>query len=62
PSTGIFTISQEAEQVSVYTAQGRLLFRQHGKDVDLSAYPPGLYHAVVRTAQGVGHVRLMVQR
>ena len=62
PSTGLFTLGQAAEQISVYNAQGRLLFRQHDREVDLSAYPPGLYTAVVRTAQGVGSIRLMVQR
>ncbi|MGB3870202.1 MAG: T9SS type A sorting domain-containing protein [Flavobacteriales bacterium] len=62
PSIGLFHFGQAVEQIIVYNAQGKLLFQQHGKDVDLSAFPPGLYHAVVRTAQGVGHVRLLVQR
>jgi len=62
PSTGVFHLGQAARQVAVYNAQGSLLFQAQGKELDLGSYPPGLYHAVVRTAQGVGHVRLMVQR
>ncbi len=62
PSSGLFHFGQVAEQIIVYNAEGRLLFRQSGQEVDLSTYPPGLYHAVVRTVQSVGHVRLVVVR
>lgn len=64
PSTGQFTLStsQTANSVTVYSPTGQQLFQTNGQTMDLSAYPPGLYHAVVRTAQGDGHLSLMVQR
>ena len=64
PSTGQFTLSpsQKANAITVYTPTGQQLIQSTGQTIDLSAYPPGLYHALVRTAQGEGHVRLMVQR
>lgn len=62
PSIGLFHFSQAAEQIIVYNAQGKLLFRQHGNEVDLSAYPPGVYTAVVQTARGTIAQRLMVMR
>ncbi|MBZ0207155.1 MAG: T9SS type A sorting domain-containing protein [Flavobacteriales bacterium] len=62
PSTGIFALSSPTESTTVYSPTGQELFQTTGSQIDLSAYPPGLYHAVVRTAQGVGHVRLMVLR
>ncbi|MCO5275092.1 MAG: T9SS type A sorting domain-containing protein [Flavobacteriales bacterium] len=62
PSTGLFHLSQAAEQIIVYNAQGKLLFRQHGNEVDLSAYAPGVYTAVVQTAKGRSAMRLVVVR
>lgn len=62
PSTGLFHLGQAADHISVYNAQGRLLFRQHGNEVDLSAYPPGVYTAVVETAKGNSVLRLVVMR
>lgn len=64
PSMGHFILGTalKANVVTVYTSTGQQLFQTTGQEIDLSAYPPGLYHAVVRTAQGVGHVRLMVLR
>jgi hypothetical protein len=62
PSGGLFRISRAAEQISVYNAQGKLLFRQHGNEVDLSAYPPGVYTAVVQAAKGNSAQRLVVVR
>lgn len=62
PSTGRFHLGQAAEQISVYDIQGRLLFRQHGNEVDLSVYPPGVYTAVISTAHGNSAQRLVVVR
>ncbi len=62
PSTGLFHLSQAAEQIIVYNAQGKLLFRQHGNEVDLSGYPPGVYTAVVQKAHGRSAQRLVVVR
>ncbi len=62
PSTGLFHLGQAAEQIIVYNAQGKLLFRQHGNEVDLSSYPPGVYTAVVQTAKGNSAQRLVVVR
>lgn len=62
PSTGLFHLGQSAEQISLYNAQGRLLFQQYGREVDLSAYPPGVYTAVVQTARGNSAQRLVVVR
>ena len=62
PSTGLFHLAQASAQITVYNAQGRLLFRQHGDEVDLSAYPPGVYTAVVQTAKGSSALRLVVMR
>lgn len=62
PSTGLFHLGQAAKQITVYNAQGKLLFRQHGNEVDLSAYPPGVYTAVVQAAKGNSAQRLVVVR
>ncbi len=42
PTTGIVNISQEAE-IKVYTPQGALLLQTVGNQVNLSAYPQGVY-------------------
>ena len=62
PSTGLFYLGQATAQISVYNAQGKLLFQQHGNEVDLSTYPPGVYPAVVQTAKGNTAQRLVVVR
>ncbi len=62
PSTGLFHINHTTRQVSIYNAQGRLLFQTHGPVVDLNAYPPGVYTAVVQTAKGSSALRLVVMR
>lgn len=62
PSTGLFHLGQAAQQISVYNVQGILLFRTHGTEVDLSAYPPGVYTAVVETKKGRRVERLVVVR
>ncbi|HRO97775.1 MAG TPA: T9SS type A sorting domain-containing protein [Ferruginibacter sp.] len=62
PSTGLFHLSQAPKQITVYNAQGKQLFRQHGNEVDLSAYPPGVYTAVVETKKGPSAQRLVVVR
>lgn len=62
PSTGLFHLGHLAEKISIYNAQGKLLFRQHGNEVDLSAHPPGVYTAVVQTARGKIAQRLVVMR
>ena len=62
PSSALFHISRAAELITVYNAQGKLLFRQHGNEVDLGAYPPGVYTAVVRTERGPSAQRLVVVR
>lgn len=62
PSTGLFHLGQAAERITVFNAMGRLLFRTQGNSIDLSAWPPGVYTAVVRTAQGSGTQRLVVVR
>jgi len=62
PSTGHFYLGQAVRQVTVYSAQGRLLFTAHGKEVDLSSQQPGVYTAVVATERGRQAVRLVVVR
>lgn len=63
PSSAHFTIgSQKSNAITVYSSSGQELFQTTSSQIDLSDYPPGLYHAVVQTAQGVGYVRLMVVR
>ncbi|HRQ85987.1 MAG TPA: T9SS type A sorting domain-containing protein [Flavobacteriales bacterium] len=62
PSTGLFYIGQASRQISVYNAQGKLLFLQKGNEVDLGAYPPGVYTAVVETKKGPSAQRLVVVR
>ena len=62
PSSGLFHLSQAPKQITVYNAQGKQLFRQHGNEVDLSAYPPGVYPAVVQTERGPSAQRLVVVR
>lgn len=62
PSTGLFHFHQATGQITVYNAQGVLLFQTHGNEVDLGAYPPGVYTAVIRTARGNGVQRLVVVR
>lgn len=60
PSTGLFHIGEAAKQISVYNAQGKLLFRQQGNEVDLGTYPPGVYTAVVEMKKGRRVERLVV--
>ncbi|MBZ0206700.1 MAG: T9SS type A sorting domain-containing protein [Flavobacteriales bacterium] len=62
PSTGLFHLGHTTAQISIYNAQGRLLFQTRDKEVDLSAYPPGVYTAVVQTAKGSSALRLVVMR
>jgi hypothetical protein len=62
PSTGLFHLGEAAERITVYNAMGRLLFRTQGNRIDLSTWPPGVYTAVVQTAQGTGVQRLVVVR
>lgn len=63
PSTGIFRLNATTPiEVMVLDAQGRLVTSVRGNELDLSAHPPGLYTAVVTTAQGRQAMRLMVVR
>ncbi len=62
PSTGLFHLSDAAERITVYNAMGKLLFRGQGNTIDLSAWPPGVYTAVLRTAKGIRTQRLVVVR
>ncbi len=62
PSTGFFHLAQAAWRISVYNAQGKLLFQQQGNEVDLRTYPPGVYTAVVQTAKGNSTQRLVMVR
>jgi hypothetical protein len=62
PSTGLFHLGEAAERITVYTAMGRRLFRTQGNSIDLSAWPPGVYTAVLQTARGTGVQRLVVVR
>ena len=62
PSTGLFHLGQTARHITVYNTQGTLLFRTHGNEVDLGAYPPGVYSAVVETKKGPSAQRLVVVR
>jgi hypothetical protein len=62
PSTGLFTLDKAPERITVYNAMGRRLFRTRGNTIDLSAWPPGVYTAVVQTPQGRATQRLVVVR
>lgn len=62
PSIGLFHLGRVAQEISVYNVQGTLLFRTYGTEVDLSAYPPGVYTAVVETNKGRRVERLVVVR
>ena len=62
PSTGLFHLGAAAREVQVYNAQGKLLFRQKGNEVDLGAEPPGVYTTVVETDKGRSVERLVVVR
>ncbi|HRD54520.1 MAG TPA: T9SS type A sorting domain-containing protein [Flavobacteriales bacterium] len=63
PSTGLFRLNTTAPiAVEVFDAQGRAIAAIRANELDLSAHPPGLYTAVVTTAQGRQAIRLMVVR
>ena len=63
PSPGLFNIICKAPGTThVFDAQGHELFNTHGKEVDLSTYPPGIYTAVMDTPQVRQAVRLVVLR
>lgn len=64
PSTGLFSLSltNRHEQIFIFDSQGRELLRTHDRDFDLSSHPPGIYTAVVTTAQGRQAVRLVLVR
>lgn len=62
PSTGLFHLTESSEHISVYNAHGKLLFRQQGEEVDLTAYPPGVYIAVLEAGKGWSTQRLVVVR
>jgi len=46
----------------VYDPHGREVLRTREKTIDLGAHPPGVYTAVVTTAQGRQAVRLVLLR
>ena len=62
PSADLFTFDPRIRSATVYDAVGTLLFATHTPRIDLSAYPPGLYYARVQWDEGMGHLRLVVQR
>ena len=65
PSNGLFTLSTASnltDQVLVYDPHGREVLRTREKTIDLGAHPPGVYTAVVTTAQGRQAVRLVLLR
>lgn len=62
PSSGLFDLHTRMRSATVYDATGKRLFETSSSRIDLSAYSPGIYHALVHTAGGVRSVRLMVQR
>jgi hypothetical protein len=62
PSAAHFHLSQASERITVYSAMGQLLFRTHGSTIDLGGYPPGIYTAVISTAQGNGAQHVFVMR
>ncbi|MFN8350770.1 MAG: hypothetical protein U0U25_04825 [Flavobacteriales bacterium] len=62
PSSGVFELHMRMRSATVYDATGKWLFETSSPRIDLSAYSPGIYHALVRTPGGVRSVRLMVQR
>jgi len=65
PSNRLFTLSTASnltDQVLVYDPHGREVLRTREKTIDLGAHPPGVYTAVVTTAQGRQAVRLVLLR
>jgi len=65
PSNGLFTLSTASnltDQVLVYDPHGREVLRTREKTIDFGAHPPGVYTAVVTTAQGRQAVRLVLLR
>ena len=65
PSNGLFTLSTASnltDQVLVCDPHGREVLRTREKTIDLGAHPPGVYTAVVTTAQGRQAVRLVLLR
>ncbi len=48
--------------MTVYDAQGCQVASVLATEIDLSEHPPGLYTAVITTAQGSQAVRLVVVR
>lgn len=62
PSTGLFLLNAGARSVIVFDALGSRLLTTNTPRIDLSDRPPGMYHALVRSDAGVGHLRLLVQR
>jgi hypothetical protein len=63
PSSGLFRLNATTPiNVAVFDAQGRLVTSVRGNEIDLTAQPPGVYTAVVRSAGGRAAVRLVVVR
>ena len=64
PGTGLFTLLGQAvpSQVMVFDPQGREVLHTRDRTIDLAGHVPGLYTAVVTTAQGRQAVRLVLVR
>ncbi len=61
PSPGLFEFNgADRATIQILDAQGRLLLLAEGPVVDLSAYPPGCYHARVPTRIGMRQVCLLL--
>ena len=62
PTTGSVILSERADEVLVYDAQGRLVVRQRDvQQLDLSQLPQGIYTVRVSTSQGTAALRLIRQ-